>query len=75
MVHLAQHKQRPAIPKHLKLGWETADRYFWCYMDHAKFTKRSLLPDAETGQNWKSKSDQEMVGVRDFPLQVYNRLT
>lgn len=60
-LYLAQHKQRPAIQKHLNVGWETA-RDFWCCMDASKFTK-SVVADAETGKNWESTSDQEMVGM------------
>lgn len=48
--YLAEHKQHPYLPKHLKPGWEAADRYFWGYIPPAKFTKYTV-PDAEPGNH------------------------
>jgi hypothetical protein len=59
VLYMAEHKQEPAIPKARKNGWEAVDRYFWGYVDTARFTK-AAVPDADS---WKgSKSFHEYVG-------------
>eukprot|EP00326_Haptolina_ericina_P039827 CAMPEP_0181234846 /NCGR_PEP_ID=MMETSP1096-20121128/37213_1 /TAXON_ID=156174 ORGANISM="Chrysochromulina ericina, Strain CCMP281" /NCGR_SAMPLE_ID=MMETSP1096 /ASSEMBLY_ACC=CAM_ASM_000453 /LENGTH=271 /DNA_ID=CAMNT_0023329693 /DNA_START=295 /DNA_END=1110 /DNA_ORIENTATION=+ len=56
---MAEHKQEPSIPKARKNGWEAVDRYFWGYIDTARFTK-AAVPDADS---WKgSKSFHEYSG-------------
>ena len=59
MLYIAEHKQEPSIPKARKNGWEAVDRYFWGYIDTARFTKASV-PNADS---WKgSKSFHEYSG-------------
>lgn len=61
VLYLAVHKQFPSIPKHMKRGWESADRYFYGFMDSSKFTKFAV-PDADA-KGWGSKSFGEKVGL------------
>jgi hypothetical protein len=59
VLYMAEHKQAPSIPKARKNGWEAVDRYFWGYIDTARFTK-TAVPDADS---WKgSKSFHEYSG-------------
>lgn len=65
--YLAEHEQHPAFPKHLKSGWEAADRYFLGYMPSKCFTK-ICVPDSEINMMRKvaraghlSPTSQEMV--------------
>ena len=59
VLYMAEHKQEPSIPKARKNGWEAVDRYFWGYIDTARFTK-AAVPDADS---WKgSKSFHEYAG-------------
>ena len=59
VLYMAEHKQEPSIPKARKNGWEAVDRYFWGYIDTARFTK-AAVPDADS---WKgSKSFHEYSG-------------
>jgi hypothetical protein len=75
VLYMALHKQEPSIPKARKNGWEAVDRYFWGYIDTARFTK-AVVPAADS---WKgAKSFQEYVGLctdrqradSEGPLQV-----
>lgn len=77
VLYMAEHKREPSIPKANKNGWEAVDRYFWGYIDTARFTK-VVVPDADS---WKgSKSVHEYVGRCSDreraqsvgPLQVYS---
>ena len=47
VLYMAEHKQEPSIPKAKKNGWEAVDRYFWGYIDTARFTK-AAVPDADS---------------------------
>ena len=59
VLYMAEHKQEPSIPKARKNGWEAVDRFFWGYIDTARFTK-GAVPDADS---WKgSKSFHEYAG-------------
>ena len=59
VLYLAEHKQAPSIPKSRKNGWEAADRFFFGFLDTARYTKIAV-PDAD---GWKgSKSYHEYVG-------------
>jgi hypothetical protein len=46
VLYLADALRTPATPKELKDGWEAPTKYFFGFMDTAKFTK-SRVPSAE----------------------------
>ena len=37
VLYLAEHKQAPSIPKSRKNGWEAADRFFFGFLDTARY--------------------------------------
>ena len=60
VLYLANLLRAPATPKELKDGWEAPTKYFFGFMDTAKFTK-SRVPTAEA-RGWDCNKKHFYVG-------------
>ena len=60
VLYLADLLRVPATPKELKDGWEAPTKYFFGFMDTAKFTK-SRVPTAEA-RGWECNKKHFYVG-------------
>ena len=60
VLYLADLLRIPATPKELKDGWEAPTKYFFGFMDTAKFTK-SRVPTAEA-RGWDCNKKHFYIG-------------
>jgi|TARA_B110001469_G_scaffold89753_1_gene85184 hypothetical protein len=76
VLFLADHRRAPSVAQEAKDGWGAATKYFWGYMDTAKFSKRAV-PDCEA-RGWSCHDQHVYVGLcadrqraeRDGPLRT-----
>ena len=61
VLFLADHRRAPSVAQEAKDGWGAATKYFWGYMDTAKFSKRAV-PDCEA-RGWSCHDQHVYVGL------------